>query len=307
MGARVGKAVTLSTGMADYRWQNVPTATTLRVAFVNDDAGAHDVEIDYLSTGKQTLQAEDQAINTGGWNPAEQRCGGGRSRWLHCAGYIEFRPIIKRSRVTVRARGRAGRERIELYANGTKIGKAVTLSTGMADYSWTDVPSATTLRVAFVNDDAGAHDVEIDYLSTGERTLQAEDQAINTGGWNPAEQRCGGGRSQWLHCAGYIEFRPGGKELVSTVEQLDGKRAQLKLYPNPVATGLLTVDFGEGAEVAFQRLEVYDFQGRRVHALELEGRTTLVQLEVGELPAGAYLLVARSAEGSLTRSFEIAR
>ncbi|MBN2531386.1 MAG: hypothetical protein JXB88_00770 [Spirochaetales bacterium] len=38
---------------------------TIRVAFINDDGGDYDVQVDYIEVNGTRYQAEDQAANTG--------------------------------------------------------------------------------------------------------------------------------------------------------------------------------------------------------------------------------------------------
>jgi pectate lyase len=101
--------------------------------------------------------------------------------------------------ITVRARGKIGGEQIELKAGGSSIG-TWTLTTGMADYS---ASGSGDVQVHFINDN-GPYDVQVDYVIKDGVTMQAEDQAVNTGVWQ--DNSCGGSYSEWLHCGGYIDF-----------------------------------------------------------------------------------------------------
>ena len=93
-GVAQGEAITLSTIMTDYPISLNAPYSDLEVAFTNDgtnSAGADkNVRIDYLIVGADTVQAEDQLVNTGNWS-AQGGCGsGGASEWLYCQGYIAF-------------------------------------------------------------------------------------------------------------------------------------------------------------------------------------------------------------------------
>ena len=102
---------------------------------------------------------------------------------------------------TIRARGTAGGEQIQLQINGV-VKATFTLTTTLQDYSL--LTNAGTARVAFIND-GGERDVVIDYLKVGNTIIQSENQAINTGFY--ANGSCGGGsNNETMHCDGYIEY-----------------------------------------------------------------------------------------------------
>lgn len=100
--------------------------------------------------------------------------------------------------ITIRARGVQGGEQIQLLAGGNVAG-TWTLTTGFANYT---AQGTGDVQVYFINDN-GSFDVQIDYVMIDGVTLQAEDQAVNTGVWSGT---CGGSYSEWLHCNGYIDF-----------------------------------------------------------------------------------------------------
>ena len=103
----------------------------------------------------------------------------------------------------MRALGKAGKESLSLRINGTNIA-TWTLSTSMQSYSVKTTASGP-LTVNFTNDQ-GNYDVQVDYIQVDGTTYQAEAQSINTGVWQ--NNACGGGsgKSEWLHCNGYIGF-----------------------------------------------------------------------------------------------------
>ncbi len=102
---------------------------------------------------------------------------------------------------SIRARGTAGGEQIQLQINGV-VKATFTLTTTLQDYSL--LTNAGTARVAFIND-GGARDVVVDYLKVGNTIIQSENQAINTGFY--ANGSCGGGsNNETMHCDGYIEY-----------------------------------------------------------------------------------------------------
>lgn len=106
------------------------------------------------------------------------------------------------STIVVRARGTNGTEHIRLTVGGTAIGNW-TLTTAYANYSAT-TEGTGAIQVQFDNDATG-RDVQVDYITVGGTTRQAEAQATNTAYY--ANGRCGGGsNSEMMHCNGYIAF-----------------------------------------------------------------------------------------------------
>ncbi|MBJ7538810.1 carbohydrate-binding domain-containing protein [Marinomonas transparens] len=189
---------TMSTSMQDYR-VNTSVRGDIRVAFLNDGG---DVQVDYISVNGQVRQSEDQDDNTGVWGNGS--CGGGTySDWLHCIGSIGYGTVLDQSTITVNARGTTGSEQVSLTIGGSTI-QTWTLSTSMQDYTVT-TPERGEVRVAFINDNDGDRDVQVDFIRVDGQVRQAEDQDDNTGVWG--NDSCGGGTySDWLNCNGSIGF-----------------------------------------------------------------------------------------------------
>ncbi|WP_109831598.1 cellulase family glycosylhydrolase [Reichenbachiella versicolor] len=101
---------------------------------------------------------------------------------------------------SIRARGVQGDEQINLLVNEVII-ETLTLTTQYEIYSVSSDATGTA-RVEFINDSFD-RDVQIDYLSVNGKKYESEDQSINTGVW---QDKCGGSHSEWIHCAGYIEY-----------------------------------------------------------------------------------------------------
>ena len=199
-------------------------------------------------------------------------------------------------RVTIWARGTTGQEQVMLLADEVVIGEPVTLSTTASEYGWTVGQATRNLRVQFANDGSSAEGMDknvwIDYLTVGQRTLQAEDQPINTGSWNEATTQCGGVPSEWLYCGGYVEFG------LSTTNQQSAEAASLgptawsewHLYPNP-ASDQLTVVGSQNYQV-----QLYDLTGRPLMQHDhLQGTVTL---DVSPLRPGIYLLKVQDTDGT---------
>jgi hypothetical protein len=102
----------------------------------------------------------------------------------------------------LRARSTDGAGQVRLIVGGNTVG-TWTLGTSMGDHSVSLWTSRGDIRVEFFNDASG-RDVQVDYLSVGGDTRQAENQATNTAVWQNGS--CGGSYSEWMHCNGYIAF-----------------------------------------------------------------------------------------------------
>ena len=196
--------------------------------------------------------------------------------------------------VVIRAQGKSGNEQIDLLLNGEKIGETVSLTTTMADYTWADVPGSGTLQVTFINDDDPFNDdVRVDYLAWNELVHQAEDQVTNTGSYDLENQRCGGVKSEWLYCGGYIEFPMVGQPNTSAATN-GGALARVsgsELYPNP-ADNIVNIKMNS-APIA--SVTVYNATGAPViQTSQLSNR----QLDVSNVPQGLYLVEVRLADGS---------
>ena len=200
--------------------------------------------------------------------------------------------------VTVRARGRQGGEQFQLFFNGNAVGNVRTVSQEYEDYVFNQVPSEGTYRVAYLNDTVPELDLQVDYLRARGITLQAEDQLVNTGAWNGAAQACGGIQSEWLNCAGYIEFT--GLEAPSgTLVTLDAD--QPNVWPNPASSQdqvqlQFTVERASTAQVL-----VHDAQGRRVWSVRIATRrgTNRVAIPVQQLDPGVYSVSTDQADSPL--------
>jgi len=105
--------------------------------------------------------------------------------------------------ITVRARGVAGSEQIQLVVNNSTVA-TWTLSSSYQNFSVNNSATSNIL-VRFTNDASG-RDVQVDYLIAGGTTRQAENQTYNTGVYQNGACGGGNGRSEWLHCNGAIGF-----------------------------------------------------------------------------------------------------
>jgi GH35 family endo-1,4-beta-xylanase len=272
---------TLNTSMTEYVY--AANAGTVRVQFIND-SGARDVVVDYLKVNGNTLQAEDQAVNTGVWAGS---CGGGSySEWLNCNGYIEFPGSTNRS-ITVRAQGIGGGERIELRVNNV-VKTSWILNTSMTNYTYS-TPDPGAIRVQFTNDGPGK-DVRVDYVQVNSSVFQSEDQSVNTAKWDGF---CGGGAfSEIMHCDGYIEYAGSQNALrepdIQTRSVL--QKDLLTIYPNPAIANVSLVFESTSPEPA--QVRVWRIDGTLLRTFSIEARSAM-QIDA-DLPTGFYVVETRS-------------
>jgi peptidoglycan/xylan/chitin deacetylase (PgdA/CDA1 family) len=105
--------------------------------------------------------------------------------------------------ITVRARGVAGGEQIQLVVSNATVA-TWTLTSSYQNFSVSNSAS-TNILVKYINDAAG-RDVQVDYIIAGGVTKQAENQSYNTGVYQNGACGGGNGHSEWLHCNGAIGF-----------------------------------------------------------------------------------------------------
>jgi len=105
--------------------------------------------------------------------------------------------------ITVRARGVAGGEQIQLLVSNSTVA-TWTLTNSYQNYTVNNSATSNIL-VKFTNDASG-RDVQVDYIIAGGTTRQAENQTYNTGVYQSGACGGGNGHSEWLHCNGAIGF-----------------------------------------------------------------------------------------------------
>jgi hypothetical protein len=198
---------------------------------------------------------------------------------------------------TVRARGLQGTERMALLIGGKTV-QSWTVGTRAQDYSYTGSESGS-VRVAFTNDQGKGHDLVVNKLRVGGAEYLAKEQAVNTGVWQ--NKRCGGTKSEWLHCSGYIEFAVGAANArQASLKQkpiLSQTSSEVLIYPNPSRTGSFTV---MGATEKDQ-VEMYDLQGRKIVLIQIFEQQQLRIRPQNRLPVGLYILQVKTVTGALTQ------
>jgi hypothetical protein len=196
--------------------------------------------------------------------------------------------------IVVRARGTQGSETIELRVNNSTIA-TWTLTTAYQNYSAT---GSGTVTVHFTNDNTG-RDVQIDYVTIGGTTYQAENQATNTGVW--MNNTCGGSNSEWINCNGYISFATSSGARVATDNQSvmqELSEDSFRVYPNPV-TDRITIILP--AEMKAASIRVINTSGNVLIREKASG--TSHTLDMGNLPAGLYVIKAN--EGVKNRTLKV--
>jgi endo-1,4-beta-xylanase len=184
--------------------------------------------------------------------------------------------------IVVRARGTSGAESVRLEVNNTAIA-TWTLTTSMTNYTATTSLTGG-INVRFTNDASG-RDVQVDYIQVNGSTRQAESQTTNTGVYQ--NNQCGGSRSEWMHCNGYIGFgNVSGRMRTDAEEVADVSEPKIDpvLFENPVRDGILRMEVP--AEIT--ELRILDLSGRTMKIVQIKDNRN-VKEEHGLLP-GLYLV-----------------
>ncbi len=288
-GRRVGNPQTVTTSMATYSF-TIPTEGVIRVAFTNNGMTSSGKDknlfVDKITVNGQVFESEDQSVNTGSWNAAEGKCGGTKSAWLYCGGYIEYGTFgsTPSGKVVIRARGTCGSETMVLQVAGTDVKTWTNLSTSFTDYTYDSYSGSKNVKVRFTNDGTTSSGCDknlvVDKITVCGTAYQAESVTRNG---------CGAG--EWLYCNGNFDFgsvgcsasvasgnsKLAGDELVSTTTH-----EQFKVYPNP-ASQQLTVQGSEDYQVT-----LYDMSGRKV--MQHKHLTGAASLDVKGIKPGLYLI-----------------
>jgi hypothetical protein len=204
--------------------------------------------------------------------------------------------------ILVRARGNTGSESIELRINDNTV-QTWNVTTTYQNFTHNTTTSSGNIKVYFNDAGGGSNDVQIDYIQTNGVTYQAENQATNTGVWQ--NNSCGGSNSEWIHCAGYIDFGTisvGKQAFTEAIREVTPEAFSLSQnYPNPFNPATkITYTLKDGARV---KLEVFDIAGGLVATLVNDFQTAgrhEVTFDAKSLAAGIYFY--RLHAGSFTET-----
>lgn len=301
-GQRIGDAVTVQKAWDTYSFE-LPRAGVVRVGIVDgrDDGEGRDrnLQVDYLRVNSdgytETLQAEDQAVNTGVWNQSTQSCGGITGEHLHCTGYIEFGQVAGSppTPIVVYAAGRDNSEDMSLEVDGALVNTWTDVAGDFdggvfATYAYDFPGTPAEIVVRFPDHGNSGHDLRVDRIEVGGVAYEAEDaDAFTDGGGD-----CNRDGTERLWCKGGLRFDLAEVAARSgRLEVEDSAGPPVSLQPNPTTDAFRVM----GERLA--SVTVYDLRGRIVRAETpvLSGQ----ELDVSDLEAGIYLVSVRHTTGYL--------
>ena len=208
-------------------------------------------------------------------------------------------PPSSSAEILIRARGKAGAEKVELRLNDNAV-QSWTVTTNYQDYTYTVTDGGTqNIKVAFTNDQGTSLDLYVDYIEVNGNRMQAEDQQENTGVWQNGS--CGGSFAEPLHCGGYINFGNvdlSGSARMASIEALEEAH---KPYPNPLEEGQsITLPKIASAE----SVTVNSIEGKQYAvSYTLEAGDLIVN--VAGLSNGTYAVKVVTAEEVIVETFSI--
>lgn len=179
------------------------TAIQIKATAGDSDGTVSQVEffVNGISIGKDT--SSPYAINwtpsAGSYSLTAKATDNASSSTISSAVTVTANATGAANNIVIRAKGVIGDETMDIVVGGVVLG-TFKLTTAYADYS---VYGSGAVRAVFTNDQ-GTRDIQVDYAKIDGVTYQAENQLINTGVWQ--NSTCGGSKSEWLNCSGYIEF-----------------------------------------------------------------------------------------------------
>jgi hypothetical protein len=156
--------------------------------------------------------------------------------------------------------------------------------------------TATTSLTGSINvqlvDGSGSKDAQVDYIQVNGSTRQAEDQTSNTGVYQNG--KCGGSKSEWLHCTGHIGFGNIGSASASArlrteseeTPETDSVSRQNALFRfiNPVNDGVLHMELDE----EILEVRILDLNGRTMKVF-MSRKEKKMDEELALLP-GMYII-----------------
>jgi endoglucanase len=198
------------------------------------------------------------------------------------------------STVVVRAKGQTGEEEFELQVNGNRVGSIQRVSQAYQKFTF-NAAGQGDLRIRFVNDgtvNGADKNLRVDYISVDGDIYESENQSNNTAAWNSTNRSCGGVQSEWLHCAGYIEYTSSSTESVSIFKPSE-VYTKTNIYPNPVKNGILTVRLDKKSDA---EIHLRDLSGKILMTQKVQDEH-LIRLNTGSLSGGVYVVEVITSSG----------
>jgi xyloglucan-specific exo-beta-1,4-glucanase len=227
----------------------------------------------FSSTAREITISNVQSAQTGNYIATYTNANG-------CKSTQTFTITFTSSSIVVRAHGTAGTETIDLRVNNVTVA-TWTLTTAYQSYT---ASGSGAVSVYFTNDASG-RDVQIDYVTIGGTTYQAENQVTNTGVW--MNSTCGGTKSEWLNCNGYISFSTAGRSTIEEVLVDNTQLSQIFASPNPV-TNQVTIQLS--SELKDAHLSLVNTSGAVVLKEKAMGLSHT--LDMSAMPSGLYIIRA---------------
>ncbi|WP_298545561.1 carbohydrate-binding protein [uncultured Aquimarina sp.] len=192
----------------------------------------------------------------------------------------------------ITALGRSGTEKFDVYVDDIQISSENQVTQNFEEYMFNFEPKSK-VQIHFINDGIAPNginnDLRIDHIRVGDKIYQAENQSINTGGWNHETENCGGAELEWLNCTGYIEFSLENQNRSSLSDNLD---FEFKLYPNPVSDILhLSLENNHQKLQYINDVSIINLEGRVLYKKEkLNTIDADIQFNTSNLENGVYFL-----------------
>jgi hypothetical protein len=282
-----------------YQWNNIGPASSWswqQSQSYSLNSGSHTLTVAYREDGAQLDKIYVGNSTPSGEGSAASNCGGGGGG---------------DNTIVVRARGNTGNESIELQLNDNTV-QTWNVTTSYQSFTYTTSSASANIKVYFSDAGGGSNDVQIDYIQVNGQTFQAENQATNTGVWQ--DGGCGGSYSEWIHCAGYIDFgtrtlgKAAAEEFVEPVTRVPADFELEQNSPNPFnPTTNISFSIPENALVI---LKVYNTLGEEIQELVRReytaGRHT-VRFNASNLPSGVYFYTFRAGHISISKKMLLVR
>ncbi len=173
------------------------------------------------------------------------------------------------------AKGNCSGEQIEIILDNESVAQ-FTLTNNIEVYRFTDYKEGQNIKIAFVNDDNSACDLNayIDWIKICETLYQTENYATRTG--------CGS--SEWLYCNGNFDF---GDLSCDTNRIGETLMEEITVYPNPVGQSF----FVEKIKNQTLLIKIANLEGKVLKSFESETNDLKTSINTDDLPRGVYLVI----------------